>query len=422
MDAQTLYYAILCFVGLQFLFNHYLGWLNLTHKPSQMPPWATGIMEEEQYQKGLRYQQEYYYFGLFQELLYFGIQFSLLFSGGFGYLADFLATQFSGWEAQVFSFFGIIMLFSTLLGLPFSLYGTFVIEEKYGFNKTNLRTFLFDKLKGMLLGIVIGGALGYVFFLLIFTLKAHFWIYFWAVSALFSLVINVFYTAWILPLFNKLTPLPEGELRTAIENYSHSVKFPLHNIFVIDGSKRSTKANAFFSGLGKRKKVVLYDTLLEKYTIDELVAIFAHEVGHYQKKHIPINLVIGLLQSAATLYLLSWFLFTPELSAALGAKQWAIHLNLMAFGMLFSPISFIINLGENYLSRVFEFQADAYAKATANGEALATALKKLSTDNLSNLTPHPWYVAFHYSHPPLAQRLAALRLPESSNLVTHYAS
>jgi STE24 endopeptidase len=218
----------------------------------------------------------------------------------------------------------------------------------------------------------------------------------------------MFYTSLILPLFNKLAPLQEGELKTAIQQFAQKVNFPLDNIFVMDGSKRSKKANAFFSGIGKKKKIVLYDTLIENHTTDELVAVLAHEVGHFKKKHIVWSYVLSVLQIFFMLFVLSLMIYNTDLSLALGGKEQAIHLNLLAFGILFSPISGITGLLMSLLSRKNEFEADAYAKETFSGTALATALKKLSVDSLSNLFPHPAYVFFHYSHPPLLQRLKAL--------------
>jgi STE24 endopeptidase len=218
----------------------------------------------------------------------------------------------------------------------------------------------------------------------------------------------MFYTTLILPLFNKLTPLKDGELKEAIEAYSEKVKFPLDNIFVIDGSKRSAKSNAFFSGIGKKKKIVLYDTLIANHTNDELVAVLAHEVGHFKKKHIISGYILSVLQTGFTLFIMSLIIFNPAISEALGGQNFAIHLNLLAFGILFSPISHFVSIFMNMLSRKNEFEADAYAKSTFNGAALQQALKKLSVDNLSNLFPHPAYVFIHYSHPPLLQRLKAM--------------
>ncbi|HTE29759.1 MAG TPA: M48 family metallopeptidase, partial [Chryseolinea sp.] len=212
----------------------------------------------------------------------------------------------------------------------------------------------------------------------------------------------------ILPLFNKLTPLPDGELKSAIEDFSRKVDFPLDSIFIIDGSKRSKKANAFFSGIGKKKKIVLYDTLIENHTTPELVAVLAHEVGHFKKKHILWGYALSILQIVFTLFILSRMLYSTDVSLALGGSQSAIHLNLVAFGVLFSPISGITGLFMKMYSRKNEFEADAYAKLTFDGTALSNALKRLSVDSLSDLYPHPLYVFFHYSHPPLLKRLSAL--------------
>jgi STE24 endopeptidase len=310
-------------------------------------------------------------------------------------------------------FFAILMLASDLLTLPFQWYGTFVIEEKYGFNKTTVRTFITDKLKGYLLTAIIGGGLLSALIYLVDTIGPNFWIWFSAIAALFVLFINMFYTSLILPMFNKLKPLPEGELKSAIERFAKKVNFPLDNIFVIDGSKRSKKANAFFSGIGGKKKIVLYDTLIENHTTEELVAVLAHEVGHFKKKHIIWGYVLSILQIVFTLFVLSKMIFTENVSLALGGTEHAIHLNLLAFGILFSPISGITGLFMNMYSRKNEFEADAYARETFDGKALSNALKRLSVDSLSDLYPHPLYVFFHYSHPPLLKRLEALSLISS---------
>jgi STE24 endopeptidase len=283
-----------------------------------------------------------------------------------------------------------------------------VIEEKFGFNKTTPRTFVLDKLKGYLLGIIIGGGLlGLIIFIYRET-GNNFWWMAWLAVAAFMMFATMFYASIILPLFNKLTPMPEGELRTAIENYCKKVNFKLNNLFVMDGSKRSSKANAFFSGLGPKKKIVLFDTLIEKHTTDELVAVLAHEIGHYKKKHTRTGLILGLAQSGLMLFILSLFLGNDELAKAMGASESSFHINALAFGILYSPLSEILGILGNILSRKHEYEADEYAKTTFSGNALAEALKKLSVDNLSNLTPHPAYVFVHYSHPTLLQRLKAL--------------
>jgi STE24 endopeptidase len=259
------------------------------------------------------------------------------------------------------------------------------------------------------LGALVGGGLLSLLIYLVQMLGPSFWVWFSIIAATFILFINMFYTSLILPLFNKLTPLQEGELKTAIEDFSNRVNFPLDNIYVIDGSKRSKKANAFFSGIGKKKKIVLYDTLIDNHTTDELVAVLAHEVGHFKKKHIVWGYVLSVVQIFFTLWILSLMILNENLSVALGGSQMAIHLNLIAFGILYSPISGITGLLMSLLSRKNEFEADAYARINFDGKALSDALKKLSVDTLSNLFPHPWYVFFHYSHPPLLQRLKALK-------------
>jgi STE24 endopeptidase len=332
----------------------------------------------------------------------------MLWFGGFGWLDSILRPFIDSEIFLSLAFFGVLMIASDILTLPFQLYATFVIEEKYGFNKTTIKTFIADKLKGYLLSAVVGGGLLSLLIWLIRMIGPDFWIWFSLIAAAFVLFINMFYTSIIVPLFNKLTPLAEGELKDAIVAFSNKINFPVNNILVIDGSKRSKKANAFFSGIGKKKKIVLYDTLISNHTTEELVAVLAHEVGHYKKKHIIWGYFLSVTQITFTLFVLSLMIFNENLSLALGGTQFAIHLNLMAFAILFSPISGITGIFMSMYSRKNEFEADAYARETYSGTALAQALKKLSVDNLSNLYPHPLYVFFHYSHPPLLRRLEAL--------------
>src|SRR5690606_33026087 len=301
-------------------------------------------------------------------------------------------------------FFGIIMIGSDILMTPFGWYSTFVIEEKYGFNKTTKKTFVLDKIKGWLMMIIIGGLiLGLIIWFYQQTGK-DFWLYAWAVVIIFSVVVNMFYSRLIVPLFNKQTPLEEGNLKVAIEKYASKVGFRLDKIFVIDGSKRSTKANAYFSGFGSEKRVTLYDTLIEDLDDEEIVAVLAHEVGHYKKKHIIFNLFAAIVTTGITFWLLSLFIGNPLLSQALNVSEPSFHIGLIAFAVLYSPISGITELIMNYLSRKFEYQADDYAKMTYAAHPLISGLKKLSKNNLSNLTPHPLYVFVHYSHPTLLKR------------------
>ena len=306
-------------------------------------------------------------------------------------------------------FFGIIMLVSDILTTPFAYYKTFVIEAQFGFNKTTKKTFVLDKIKGWIMMILIGGGiLALIVWFYEFTGEL-FWLYAWGLITVFSVFMNMFYSRLIVPIFNKQTPLEQGELREKISAYAKTVGFNLSKIFIIDGSKRSTKANAYFSGFGSEKRVTLYDTLVNDLEDEEIVAVLAHEVGHYKKKHIIFNLISSIMLTGLTLYILSLLVSNPLLSSALGVETQSFHVGLIAFGLLYSPISEVTGLVMNILSRKFEYQADNYAKKTYRGEPLITSLKKLSKNSLSNLTPHPAYVFMHYSHPTLLQRIKNLR-------------
>lgn len=408
MHASSLLTLILAIVAFGFVLDQFLDYLNRKANRDEIPEVMKGYYDEEKYAKSQEYQRVNGRFSLFSSSFSFILSFGLLYFGGFGWIDALVGTWVSTPMLQSLVFFGVLFIASDILGIPFSLYGTFVIEEKFGFNKTTPKTFILDKIKGYVLTIVIGGGVLWILLYLIQTIGADFWWYFWIVIAAFILFTNMFYTSLILPLFNKLTPLEGGELKEAIEKYSQKIQFPLDNIYVIDGSKRSNKANAFFSGIGKKKKIVLYDTLINNHSIEELVAVLAHEVGHFKKKHIIYGFALSILQVGLMLFIMSLMIFNEELSLALGGSGLAIHLNLIAFTMLYSPISQITGILMNMLSRKNEFEADAYARDTYDGEQLQIALKKLSVDSLSNLYPHSAHVFMHYSHPPLLNRLEAL--------------
>jgi STE24 endopeptidase len=408
MQPHTILVIILAITTISYLSGQLLDYLNLKAQRTTLPDEVAAFYDRDKYLKSLAYHRELTRFSFLTGALSFLVSIALLISGGYGWLDAHLRPLVSNEIILALVFFGVIVLASDILTLPFQWYSTFVIEAKYGFNKTTVRTFAIDKLKGYVLGALLGGSLLAALIYLVQTLGPSFWLWFAALATVYVLFINLFYTSLILPLYNKLTPLPEGSLKTAIEAFAKKVDFPLDNIFVIDGSKRSSKANAFFSGIGKKKKIVLYDTLIQQHTEEELVAVLAHEVGHFKKKHIVWSLVLAVVQIFFTLYVLSWMISSEALSVALGGSQQAIHLNLIAFATLFSPVSAVTGVLMSLYSRKNEFEADAYARATYDGPALMEALKKLSVENLSNLYPHPLYVFFHYSHPPLLQRLAAL--------------
>lgn len=405
LSPEVLLWIIVGIVVISFGFDQVLDYFNLKAMRPDIPQEVASFYDSEKYAKSQQYHQELSRFSFFSSTFSFLISFAMLVFGGFGWVDGVLRPFIDNQIILALAFFGFLGIASDILSLPFQWYGTFVIEEKYGFNKTTVKTFITDKLKGYALGAVLGGALLSALLYLIETIGPNFWIWFAVIAIAFMLFMNMFYTSLIVPMFNKLTPLEDGELKTAIEAFAKKINFPLTNIFVIDGSKRSKKANAFFSGIGKRKKIVLYDTLIANHTTEELVAVLAHEVGHYKKKHIIWSFVLSAVQIAFTLFVLSLMVFNENLSLALGGQVQAIHLNLLAFTILFSPISMVTGLFMNVYSRKNEFEADAYAKETYDGKALAQALKKLSVDNLSNLYPHPAYVFVHYSHPPLLKRL-----------------
>lgn len=409
LTEQQIFVILLVIISADFVLERVLQLLNAKSAKAKIPEELTGIYDAEKYAQSQAYQNETGRFGLLTSSISFLVLFAALYFGWFGDLDKWLR-NFSPFEPiTTLLFFGVIFIISNVVGTPFSLYQTFVIEQKYGFNKMTMKLFWLDKLKSYVLTIIIGGLLLSALIYLVNVMGSQFWIYFWIIIAAFVLLLNVFYTSLLLPLFNKLTPMEDSALKMSIQQYSDRVGFPLKNIFVMDGSKRSSKGNAFFSGLGKKKKVVLFDTLIEKHSVEELTAVFAHEVGHYKKKHIILGTVISILSIGVMLYLLSLMAFNSEVSWAMGGEISALHLNILAFGILYSPISHLIGIVGNVISRKNEYEADEYAVKTYGGEPLISALKKLCGDHLSNLTPHAAYVFMHYSHPPLLQRIQGMK-------------
>ncbi len=408
---MTILWIIIGLVALSYGWGRVLSWLNLRAHGRDLPESLKDRYDADKYAQSYDYHLTNYRFSIFQGLLSFILTVMVLAFGWFGELDGWLRANVTDHAIGLpLVFFGVIYILSDVMSWPFQWYHTFVIEEKFGFNKMTPRLFVIDKLKGYLMGIILGGVILGALLWLVDSLGEGFWIWFWVFISAFMLFMTFFYTSIFLPIFNKLTPLEEGELRAAILKYAQSVNFPLDNIFVMDGSKRSAKANAFFSGFGKQKKIVLYDTLIEKHSQEELVAVLAHEVGHYKRNHVKQSLVLSLLQTGVMLFVLSRFVLSPELSYALGGEVQAIHLNLIAFGLLFSPISSVLGVGMNLLSRKNEYEADHYAATTYAAAPLGEALIKLNENHLSNLTPHPWHVFLNYSHPTLLQRLAHLKM------------
>ncbi|GAL01633.1 putative CAAX prenyl protease 1 [Nonlabens ulvanivorans] len=367
------------------------------------------VYDADEYAKSQEYKKTNYRFSVLSSSISFIAIMIFLFYDGFAIIDTWARTLVNHDILVGLLFFTVIAAAGEIISLPFSYYSTFVIEEKFGFNKTTTKTFIIDKIKGWLLTAILGGGILSLVIVCYDWAGANFWWYVWILIFTISLLMNMFYARWFVPLFNKQTPLEEGTLKTSIGNYAQGVGFQLDKIFVIDGSKRSTKANAYFSGFGSEKRVTLYDTLISKLTEEEIVAVLAHEVGHYKRKHIIYNLIASTITTGFTLWLFSLFVDSATLSEALGVAIPSFHVGLVAFGLLYSPISTITGIVMSSLSRKFEYEADAFAKDTYKGEPLIDALKKLNKTSLSNLTPHPAYVFFNYSHPTLFQRMMAMR-------------
>ncbi len=407
---NNLFYIILCIIILDYLLERFLEYLNSRKWSSVLPDEVQDVYDAIQYKKSQEYKRANDRFSFITSTLSFFLILCMLLFNGFS-LVDSWARQLTDKPLLVTLYFFAILAFAfELLSLPFSVYDTFVIEEKFGFNRTTPKTFMLDKIKGLLLGALIGGGILSLVFLFYQMTTNLFWIYAWILVSLFSVFMTMFYSTLIVPLFNKQTPLEDGELRHEIEKFANKTGFKIDNIFVIDGSKRSTKSNAYFTGMGSRKRIVLYDTLIKDLNTNEIVSVLAHEIGHYKKKHTVIGLINGIIQTGITLYIFSLFVDNPQLSAALGVREPSFHIGLVAFGILYSPISMVLGLLLNYISRKHEYAADRFTKDQYDSEELISALKKLTSKNLSNLTPHPLYVFFHYSHPTLLQRIRALRM------------
>lgn len=402
-------YVIVAILLLDFLIERGLAMLNAKHVKAELPEQLKGLYDIDEYAKQQRY------FKVNQKFTLLTASFSLLLIllmfvlGGFAYVND-LAVSLTQYPILVsLIFFGIIFFVNDLLGTPFEVYSQFVIEQRFGFNKATPLIFITDKLKGWALTALIGGGLLALIEQIYFWAGDNFWFLAWILIGGFSIFITMFYSELIVPMFNKQTPLEEGELRSEIEKFADKAGFKLNNIFVIDGSKRSTKANAYFSGLGTKKRIVLYDTLIQDLTVDEIVAVLAHEIGHYKKKHTLMSLFLTLANSLIMLYILGLFLNSDALAQAFGIEKANFHLNVLAFGLLYTPVSVSLGVLLNMFMRHNEYQADAYAAQYGLGEALISALKKLSVKSLSNLKPHPAYVFFYYSHPTLLQRMEAIQ-------------
>ncbi|MDR2039226.1 MAG: M48 family metallopeptidase [Bacteroidales bacterium] len=409
MSPHIVFVFIVTIIIADFLLESWLDYLNLKNLSEKLPPDLSDIYDSKKYIQSQKYERINIRFGLITGTFNLMIILLMLFLDGFAWVDKMAANISTHPIIHPLIFFMILGLAVDLLNTPFSIYDTFVIEQKFGFNKITPKLYITDKVKGWLLsGIIGGGVLALVIWFYLHT-TSYFWFWTWGLVILFMLFTTTFYSSLIVPLFNKQKPLEEGDLKNAITSQAEKAGFHIDRIYTIDGSKRSTKANAYFSGLGRKKRIVLYDTLIKELSTEEIVAVLMHEIGHYKKKHIIQGMVLSTIQAGVMLFILSLFISQPVLSQALGVSTPSFHIGLIAFGILYSPISVMIGLMLNVSSRKHEYQADAFAAKYGMGEALIGALKRLSVNNLSNLTPHRVYVFFHYSHPTLLQRIKKLK-------------
>lgn len=384
--------------------------LNLRSLKTELPEEFEGYYDSERYRKSQKYLLENTRFGLITSSIETPLILAFILIGGFNYF-DLLARSFHLDTIPTgLIFTGMLLVAFQLLQLPFSVYDTFVIEERFGFNRTKPKTFFLDILKSWLLAGLLGGAALYGILWFFESTGKWAWLYCWIGITAFQILLAFVAPAFIMPLFNKYTPVKKDEVREAIESYAKSQSFKMKGVYQMDGSRRTTKANAYFSGFGRFRRIVLFDTLLEKHTTPELVSILAHEMGHYKKGHIWKSMVLSFLTFGLMFYILSHFINNRSLFDAFGMEQTSVYASLVFFGFLYGPIDAVLSVFAHALSRRNEYEADAYViKTYGNASALIEALKKLSVDNLSNLTPHPLKVFLSYSHPPILERIRALR-------------
>ena len=409
MSSETIFFIIVVFLCLDFVLERVLESLNSKHMSPVLSDSLKGIYDEKEYSRFQSYKRENGRLDSWSSGVGFVVMIVFLVAGGFGWYNSWVVSLTDSVVWQTILFVVGLSVVSSVLDIPFDYYATFRIEEKYGFNKTTRRVYWLDTVKELVLSLVLGGVLLALVVWFYTWAGTYFWLYAWGAVTLFSVFMAMFYSQLIVPLFNKQTPLQEGALRDKIQAFAGKVGFKLDNIYVIDGSKRSTKANAYFTGLGPKKRVVLYDTLIDELTEEEIVAVLAHEVGHYKKRHTLRSMVVSVIQMGVLFWLFSLCVNNAALSEALGGDRAYFQLGLIAFAILYSPVNLILGVGMNVWSRSNEYEADAFAARYYEGDYLVSGLKKISVKSLSNLTPHPLYEYIYYSHPSLLKRIDAIK-------------
>jgi len=408
MQINTWFIVIVLALFLLWKLNFFATLWNMKALSPEIPATFEGFVDEEAYENSQAYTRANAILGIGEGIFSLVVLFTFWWLGGFGWLDEQVRSFGYGSIVTGLLFIGAVLVAQMILSIPFDLYSTFGLEEKFGFNRTTFSTWCLDRVKGLFLGLIIGAPL-LVALLWIFETVPVAWLWGWILMTGFSLILTYVAPIWIMPLFNKFEPLEEGELKTAIHKMAKDCDFPLREVTIMDGSKRSAKSNAFFTGLGKNKRIALFDTLVQNHTVPELVGVLAHEIGHFKKRHIVKSLLIGILTTGALFFLLGLMMENRSLFDAFGVRETSVYVSLVLFGIVMTPMNEILSIGSNWLSRKHEFEADAYAaEVTGNPQAMADALRKLSKDNLSNLTPHPFYVFLNYTHPPVAERVEAL--------------
>jgi STE24 endopeptidase len=405
-------FAIVIFIALilEFALSLIGNLLNLKALKAELPTALEGLYKAEDYRKSQEYIKVTTRLGLVRSSFVLLLLLAFWFSGGFNWLDQVVREWNFTPLVSGLLYIGILLSAYGLLTLPFSIYGTFVVEERFGFNRTTPRTFFLDLVKGLGLALLLAGLLLAAILALFQYAGTYAWLYCWTAVVMFSLAMQYVAPTWIMPLFNKFTSMESGELKGAILSYTQSVDFPIKNVFVIDGSRRSSKSNAYFTGFGRNKRIALYDTLIAQHSVPEMVAVLAHEVGHYKKRHITQGTVINILHTGVVFYLLSLFMHSSGLYGAFYMDQASVYAGLIFFSLLYVPIEIVLSIAINMLSRRNEYVADRFAAETIDSPRnLIDALKKLYTTNLSNMTPHPLYVFLNYSHPPLLQRVQSIQ-------------
>lgn len=403
-----LYWIIIGICIAEFVFNVILQILNNKAAKFPIPKVLQGIYDDNAYQRQQSYRNENVKINFISSCIDTMVLISLFAFGGFA-LFDEWGHQTSSYPIIIsLVFFGLVFICSWILGIPANIYRTFVIEERYGFNRTTPKIFILDTIKGLFITIIIGGGIIALLVWIYGLIPQYFWIIAWSVLTLIMLFMQFFYSDLIVPLFNKQTPLEEGELRIAIEAFAQKADFKIKNIYVINGSKRSAHANAYFTGYGSRKRIVLYDTLMEQLTTEEIVGVLAHEIGHYKHGHIYQGLISSSITNLVMFFIFGLVIDSPQIAEAAGNCQPSFHINIMVFSLLYSPFSTMLSIIDNVISRHHEWQADEFARKHNLGKAVSEALKKMSAKSLANLTPHPFVVFIEHSHPTLKDRVIHL--------------